>query len=436
MKALSVSFRPDRRPARAARAVLLLATWLASAACGARAEDKEAPTAPPPSAIAGQPAPFPLDPLVPGEPGDVDGDLVPASCPACSGGVLAPYGYRPAPLPPLPPLSPVPVAPADGEAPCASCGAGCYPGRKGCYPCEANTCMGRFCCALYECICCTDPCYEPHWTPIADAAFFTDAARPQTQMRLRSDFAQDIQFPDRSEFFWARADGKGKGPSPTAPLLGEQKVNYSELSMYTEGATGRIGVFVEMPYRSIDPTVDPHASGFADMNTGTKTLLYDCELLQLTFQFRTWIPMGNFRKGLGTGHVSLEPSLILGLKLAPETFLQAQVAEWIPLGGDPDYQGSVLMTKWSVNQVVCRILPDVPLIATAEMNTWSFQDGAYTDPVLGPDQKSSGTTYVSMGPGLRLVICDKIDFGIGTLFSVTEHHLADQTYRLEFRARF
>jgi hypothetical protein len=208
------------------------------------------------------------------------------------------------------------------------------------------------------------------------------------------------------------------------------------MSLYTEGATGRIGLFVETPYRSIDPDFAPHGSGLADMNAGTKTLLYDCELLQLTFQFRTWIPMGNFRKGLGTGHAALEPSLILGLKLAPETFLQAQVAEWIPVGGDPVYQGSILMTKWGVNHVLCRVVPDVPLMGTAELDTWSFQHGEYTDPLLGPFQKSSGTTYASAGGGLRLVVCDKIDFGTAALFSLAEPHFADQLYRLEFRVRF
>jgi hypothetical protein len=139
---------------------------------------------------------------------------------------------------------------------------------------------------------------------------------------------------------------------------------------------------------------------------------------------------------LGTGHTSLEPSLILGLKLAPETFLQAQLAEWIPVGGDPDYQGSILMTKWAVNQVLCRVVPDVPLLGTAELNTWSFQHGEFTDPFLGPFRKSSDTTYASAGGGLRLVVCDKIDFGFAAMFALTEHHFADQLYRLEFRVRF
>jgi hypothetical protein len=35
-----------------------------------------------------------------------------------------------------------------------------------------------------------------------------------------------------------------------------------------------------------------------------------------------------------------------------------------------------------------------------------------------------------------MVICDKIDFGAAALFSLTEHHFADQLYRLEFRVPF
>src|SRR5262249_31088988 len=156
------------------------------------------------------------------------------------------------------------------------------------------------------------------------------------------------------------------------------------------------------------------AAGFGDMNLGTKTLFFDCELLQLAFQFRTYLLTGNFLKGIGNGHVSLEPSLLGSLKLTPDTYLQAQLAEWIPIGGDQSYAGSILHYHASVNQVLWRILPDVPLIGTFEFNGYSFQDGQFTDPVLGPFQKSSGDTYLSLGPGLRLVVCNKIDFGIGS----------------------
>ncbi len=152
--------------------------------------------------------------------------------------------------------------------------------------------------------------------------------------------------------------------------------------------------------------------------------------------FRTYMPTGNFTKGLGTGHVSLEPSLLVGVKLSPTTYFQGQVSEWIPLGGDPTYQGSVLHYHTSINQEVCRILPDVPLIATGEFNGWSFQDGAYTDPFLGGLQKSSGYTYADLGCGLRLFICDRVDFGCGYARAISGQHFARDFFRFEFRVRF
>ena len=202
------------------------------------------------------------------------------------------------------------------------------------------------------------------------------------------------------------------------------------------GGTAAITVIVDTTYRNIQPDEAGHASGFADIGLGTKTLLFDCELLQIAMQFMTYVPSGNVTKGLGVGHTSLEPSLLVGLKLTPTSYLQTQISEWIPLGGDPAYAGSVLHTHVAMNQELFRILPDVPVIATGEVNTWSFQDGLYTDPFLGPGQKSSGYTYVSVGGGVRLFVCDKIDFGFGSAFAVSKQHLARELYTLEFRVRY
>ena len=90
--------------------------------------------------------------------GDVDGSVVPAGCASCSSGLLG-------------------QPPADdfGVSGCASCGcsSGCVPGRKPCdCCCDATDGPGRFFCGLYQCICCPDPCYEPHWVALADSSFF------------------------------------------------------------------------------------------------------------------------------------------------------------------------------------------------------------------------------------------------------------------------
>lgn len=364
--------------------------------------------------------------------------VVQAACHSCGGGLLAPS--------------------ADiGSWGPNACGARCYPGRQDCgFHGDHTTFCGRVFGGLYDCLCCPDPCYEPRWLPIADAAFFVDAPRPKTQTRLRADWGLNFQFPDRSEYFWARegvdqvntsgepVPALGKGPG-----FAERRIHYRQFNYYLEGATGKVGAFVEIPYRSVDPE-DPAnrgASGFADMNVGTKSLLIDCELLQLAFQFRTYIPIGQAGKGLGTQHVSLEPSLLWALKLAPDTYLQAQTAYWIPIAGDQFYAGDIFHYHLSLNQVLYRFLPDVLLIGTFEVSGWSVLDGAFTDPdtllpdpddpaTLLPVAKNARGHLMSIGPGLRLDICEKVDIGVGTAFAVTEHHFAEQLYRLEIRWRF
>ena len=50
-----------------------------------------------------------------------------------------------------------------------------------------------------------------------------------------------------------------------------------------------------------------------------------------------------------------QPSLLASVKLHANTYLQMQLAEWIPLGGDTDYQGGVLHIHASLNHVLYRI---------------------------------------------------------------------------------
>ncbi len=313
---------------------------------------------------------------------------------------------------------------ACGEGGC--CGT-CVPGRINC----CSDCAGRgpvtkFLCGLYCCLCCPDPCYEPCWIPQANASFFVDSARPVTQMRIRWDSVLNYTLPDRSEFFWGQIGKKGPGKPEIA-------LRYNDLAIYTETAiTPLMSMFSEFPYRALDPDANASASGFADMNLGVKTLLFDCDLLQVAFQFRTYLPMGNFNKGLGTGHVSLEPALLATLKLTPDTYLQAQLADFIPIAGSQSFAGPVLHYHFSLNHVLHRILPDVPVIGTFEGNFYSFLGGNFTPGGVG-DAISS--TYASFGPGLRVVVCKRIDIGIGSAFAVGDHG-PGQTYRTEFRWRF
>lgn len=292
--------------------------------------------------------------------------------------------------------------------------------------------FSRFFWGFYHAVCCPDPCYEPCWVALADAAFFVESARPVTQTRLRWDAGVDMIFPDRAEYFWARSGGGG-GLGPAAI---ETKLTYHELSHYSEVAHGKFGAFIELPYRSYDAEVNPHEAGFGDLIAGTKSMLLDCELIQITFQMKFITPVGVSLKGLGAGHLSLEPSLILGANLSPHSYLQAQVCEWIPIAGNPAYAGAILHYHTSYNRTLYGCPGGIHVIGTAEINGWSFQDGAYSDPVRGQLQQASNETYVSSGFGLRTVLCNKLDFGIGVAIALTENHWAEQLYRSELRVRF
>lgn len=331
-----------------------------------------------------------------------------------------------------------------GSTGCATCGGDCPPGRpcaaggRKCepFPCSHNP-LKRFVGLVYENVCCPDPCYQPKWEPLADSAFFVDAARPKNHTRIRWDYGNHFSYPDRGEYFWARGDGNGKGPKATNPAIKSVPyIDYHELSLVSEIAAGPASVAISVPYRTVNATpFGKDAAGFADMTVTAKSLLVDSELFLLASQFRTYIPTGNFGKGLGTGHVALEPGLLFGLRLAPDTYLQGQVLEWIPIAGDPDYAGAHLRYGLSLNHVLWRPVRDVQLIATLELSGISFQDGLYTDPVLGP-RKLSGQNALSVGSGCRLFFCDTFDIGIAGNFGITGKYLVREQLRFEMRFRY
>jgi hypothetical protein len=410
---------------------VVMVSWLANGARAQTAPSSLPPLADAPAAVAAG-----------------DGAVVPAGCAACGGGGR--------------------VGELFGGG-CASCGGGnCIPGRDPAFCCcgwGGDCALGHFLSGVYQCICCPDPCYEPKWTPVADSAFFVDAARPITQMRIRYEHGFGLLDPDRSEFFMAKdhtnplqlgpaghcapANNPGKGMDCIA-----SKVDSDVLQLYMEGATARAGVFVAVPYESLDfttagisPTTCCHESGFGDIVVGAKTLILDCQLLQLTTEFTTYIPSGNFTKSLGTGHVSLEPAILLAICLTPDCYIQSQFSYWIPLGGDPLYDANIFHQHASLNCVLCCPCPGLQVVGTFEMNNWWILGGAYTSTsFLSPNPSngtlspvaisSSGADIFSTGPGVRLFICDKIDFGVGCAIAVTGDKWQREVLRTEFRWRF
>src|SRR6266404_8291108 len=379
-----------RRPISAA--IIAAATFAGSAWA-----QTAAPTAPA-SASAGSPAEMALDP-----------NVMQAGCANCGSGAYGSTGGLPG---------------------CNSCmGAGCdgprcVPGRmECCEPCEACSMFGRLWCGLKGGFCCPDPCYQPCYIPAANPAFFVDSAKPVSQMTIRWDAGRDGSTADRGEYFFGKWGTKGP-PLSKFQLSG---INWHELSQTWEYAVDRFSFFMNTPYRFV--TND--GAGFGDMMIGTKSLIMDSEILLLGTEFKTFIPISNFHKGLGNGHTSLEPSLLLTLKVMPDTYVQFQLSEWIPLGGTPGFDGAMLHYHLSLNHVLVKPTNDLQLSGTMEFFGYRFQDGLYTTTAAGTTASAHDASYFSIGPGVRLVFCTTFDIGVGTGFSVTNNNLARQLYRTE-----
>lgn len=331
--------------------------------------------------------------------------------------------------------------PVEGGPAIGGCADGCcYAGRTPCdCDCSTDTPLGKVFCGFYECVCCPDPCYEPRWIALADAALFVETPRTVSQLKLRYDHAWHVPYPDKAEFLFPRADGNGKGPGPRPTATGRPNFSFRELWLFNETAVGGFSMLFGMPYRQVSPDEWNGASGFGDLLIGTKSMLLDCELMQISFAFRTFIPTGNFNKGLGVGHVSLEPALLWALKCSPVSYHQGELAYRIPIGGSRGFEGPVLHYHLSYNHLLWACGHNVQFIGTMEMNGYQVLGGAATtlpngNPVL-ISARDVGTT-IGVGPGVRAVICDKVDFGIGGAFTITDESMGDQLLRMEFRWRF
>ncbi|HEX4150145.1 MAG TPA: transporter, partial [Pirellulales bacterium] len=263
------------------------------------------------------------------------------------------------------------------------------------------------------------------------APFGLDVSQPFTNIKLRTDFGYGEQNPDRDEFFWAApitAGGKG-------PALPEQKVNYQDVNLYMEQALNpSFSVATNIPLRYIDPVNNGNTAGLGDMNVATKLVLLNGRKWQLTQLFRTYIPTGAFDRGLGTGHVSLQPGILGRYQWTPETYFHANLEFWVPIGGDMPYDGTIVSYAFGISHVwydsdSFAVLPTFELLGSSAMS------GSQTSP-LGLTQSVDTLTVLNLMPGIRFVRdtcsdCGLFEAGIAFGYAVTNNCWYRSLLRLE-----
>jgi hypothetical protein len=259
---------------------------------------------------------------------------------------------------------------------------------------------------------------------------YIDPAIPGNVLRFRFDAAYDNLRPTRADFFWSVGGTAGDGPS-----IPESSVDYQDLSVYGEALiTPSFSAFVNLPARFLDPEQNPNTAGMSDMDAGFKRTLIDEADMVATFQFRTYAPTGDVDRGLGNNHVSLEPALLLYKPLGECWGLEAELRDWIPIGGT-DLAGNIIRYGAGVH---CTALSTCcwQLTPVAEFVGWTVLDGGVS--VRQPTgaailEDAAGDTIVNAKLGMRFKYADQLDLYAGYGRPLTGDSWYLNTLRFELR---
>jgi hypothetical protein len=280
---------------------------------------------------------------------------------------------------------------------------------------------------------------------------YIDLAVPITQFRLRVDSAFNNNRPDRAEFFYpkcgclriAALQGQPGGDINAAgPPMMEPFVDYQEIRPYFEYApSDRWSVFLEVPYRMINPDVNSNQEGIGDIMAGFKYAFIAQQERYVTFQMSTWAPTGLGMNGLGNNHVSVEPAVLFYQTLSDRLTLQAEVRDWIAVSGS-DYAGNILRYGAGLTYLANDPCSNVRIYPVGEVVGWNVLTGKESTAAGATLQ--SDATIVNGKLGVRFGfgqpdgpgIFGRSDLYIGYARALTGAVWYKDMYRLEYRMRF
>jgi len=264
------------------------------------------------------------------------------------------------------------------------------------------------------------------------APFEIDITQPFGNFLLRTDSVYHLTKPDRAEFFWARP---GRGPA-----LPEKSVDYQDFRFRWEAGNDVVSVATDVPVVLLNPEVNGNNGGIGDIQLVEKTLLMNGSRWQMTQLLRTVFNSGNARKGLGTGHVAMEPGLLCRYKQDELTFWHGEVKMMFPIAGDPIYSGPAL--TWGIGVSHLWYETDTTAyIPTLEFTNIWLLDGQFTPFPGGKPVDIDGDGIFNLSPGLRIVTDTQgdlgvVEFGINGVFAVGSNGWYDALIRFDMRFVF
>jgi hypothetical protein len=276
-----------------------------------------------------------------------------------------------------------------------------------------------------------------------------------SEVRIRFDAAFNDAFPDRAEFIYAKCgcyrnpgggDPYAPGPGPGVPKY----VNFQTLSFMGEYALhSRLSGFLQIPIRWLQPEgvipppnvtqAFPSSSGIGDVEAGMKFAVRASPNGYVTAQLKGYFPSGDPRRGLGTNHYSLEPSLLYYRKFSERFELEGELGGWLPVGGSAGVPTSS-PSGFAGNIFFYGIGPSYRVIdgerfklsPVIELVGWNVTGGDQT----GTPTDASGTNIVNLKIGTRMSFLSKNSIYVGYGRALTSADWYDDIVRVEYRHAF
>jgi hypothetical protein len=280
-----------------------------------------------------------------------------------------------------------------------------------------------------------------------------------SKVRFRADAGFHIDAPDRAEFFYAKCgcyrdlrnttayDSLAPGPGPGNVT----DMNFKQVYIHGEYALGeRFSAFAVLPFRWVQPqsfAAAPAGSfenqgGIGDVQAGVKFALLNSAANTVTLQVQGYFPTGEARKGLGTDHASVEPSLLLHYGMSDRFAIEGQLGDWHPIGGaagvpissSDKFAGDVLFYGIGPSYELYRSAnEDWTFTPVIELVGWRVLSGFQTG---GAGGDASGTNIVNAKIGARVGWRDEASLYVGYGRALTDASWYDNILRVEYRVVF
>ena len=260
-----------------------------------------------------------------------------------------------------------------------------------------------------------------------------DSAVPRTNFGLRFDATYNDRQPMRATYLFA------KGGLPNSPgfTLPETRVDTLEFTSYAEySVMPWLSVFIEAPYRWVNPEINGNQSGPGEMRYGLKLCTWSDDDVIASVLLRIYQPTAR-DASLGTSHWSIEPGLLVAYRISEKIHFEGEFRYWIPLGGG-DFAGDMLrygagLSYGQRNPAGLWYTPVTEVIGWTILSGKSMVTASVDDFVV---QDARNETIVNAYLGVRVGYGANMDVYLGYGRALTGQYWARDNYRFEFKISY